>query len=80
MSQDFGIRLGAEHVTARQQARAQLDIVLDDAVVDHRQLPAAIGVRMRVHVIRHAVGRPARVPDAERTVRRISIQHRDQLL
>jgi hypothetical protein len=80
MRDDFRVRLGAELVTGGLQFVAQLVVVLDDAVVNDRN-PVARDVRMRVALARHAVRGPARVRDAERTVRRIGVdrilQHAD---
>ena len=50
MRDDLGVGLRGEHVALRLQARAQLLVVLDDAVVHHRDVAAA----------RHADGRCAR--------------------
>ena len=47
----------------RDQLAPQLGVVLDDAVVDDRQAPLAIQVRMGVGLGHAAVGRPARVPE-----------------
>ena len=43
---------------------AQLDEVLDDAVVHDGDAPRAVDVRVGVLLARLAVRRPARVPDA----------------
>ena len=62
---DLGVGLRLEHVTLGFQARAQLFVVLDDAVVHHRDFVAA-EYRVRVDRDRRAVGGPARVADAGR--------------
>ena len=61
----LGVRVGSEDVAALAQAVAQLLEVLDDAVVDDRDLARAVGVGMGVEVIRPAVRRPARVGEAD---------------
>ena len=60
---DFRIGLGHEAVALGRQLLAQRLEILDDAVVHHRQ-PVA-GVRMGVGFRRLAVGRPARMADAD---------------
>ncbi len=62
----FGIRLGAEAVTAQFQFAAQLSVVLDDAVVNDGQHARAVGMGMRVGVVGASMRGPARVADAER--------------
>ena len=57
--------VGTEHVPLRLQLGAQRRGVLDDAVVHHRDVAAAVDVRMRVDVVRLTVRRPARVRDAD---------------
>jgi hypothetical protein len=59
--EDLGVRLGREAVPAAGERRLELEVVLDDAVVNHRD--AAVSVRVGVLVRRAAVRRPARVPD-----------------
>ena len=49
---------------------AKLAEVLDDPVVDDRDLARAVLVRMSVEVVGPAVGRPPRVREADRRVRR----------
>ncbi len=61
---DLGIGLRLEDVAVRAQRLAHLLVVLDDAVVDHRD-GLARDVRMRVGFGHAAVRGPARVPDAE---------------
>ena len=55
-------------MAAREQLGAQIDEVLDDAVVDHRD--RAGFVRMRVFLGRAAVRRPSRVPDSDMALQR----------
>jgi len=57
MRQDFCIGFSNEHVSARDEFVSQLDIVLDDAIVYHDETTGAIGVRMRVRIVRRAVRR-----------------------
>ena len=59
----LGIGLRFEHVAERLQLGAQCFVVLDDAVVHHRDL-AAGEVRVRVARARRAMRRPAGVRDA----------------
>ena len=58
----FGVGLGGEFLARRLQLRAQLGVVLDDAVVHDGDARGA--VRMRVALGRRAVRRPAGVADA----------------
>ena len=62
----LGVGLRAEDVAVGDQARLQLDVVLDDAVEHDREAVVAAGQGMRVGLGGAAVGRPARVPDAGR--------------
>jgi len=73
MADHLGVRLAAEAIALGLQCRAQLAVVLDDAVVHERDAPGpAHGVgagavaEMRVGVMHRGrtVGRPARVGDA----------------
>ena len=68
VSDDLGVGLGGELVAAPLEVRAQLLVVLDDAVVDDREAVAR-DVRVRVALARHAVRGPARVRDADLAVR-----------
>jgi hypothetical protein len=69
MGERLGVGLRRQAVAARLEAVAQLAEVLDDAVVDDRDLAGAVLVGMRVEVVGPAVGRPARVREADRGVR-----------
>ena len=62
----FGVGLARERVAALLEPVAQLGEVLQRAVVDDGDRAGAVDVRMRVAVVRRAVGRPAGVADAER--------------
>ena len=62
----LGVGFGAELVAASEQFGAQLDEVLDDAVVDDGD--RAGFVRMRIFLRRAAVSRPSRVPDSDMAV------------
>ncbi len=55
-------------MAASEQFGAQLDEVLDDAVVDDGDRPGF--VRMRIFFRRAAVSRPSRVPDSDVSVQR----------
>ena len=63
MRNDFGVGLGDEFGALGLQLAAQLDEILDDAVVHDGELFG--GVRMGVVLGRPAVGRPAGVADAD---------------
>ena len=59
------VRLGGEGVAARLEAVAELAEVLDDPVVDHRDVAGAVDVRVGVEVVGPAVGRPPGVRQAD---------------
>ncbi|BDZ49112.1 hypothetical protein GCM10025867_13530 [Frondihabitans sucicola] len=65
---DLGVGLGGEDRALEEELFFQVGEVLDDAVVDQRQLATVGEVRVRVLIGRAAVGRPAGVPDAGRAV------------
>ena len=65
VGQDLRVRLGTENVPRREQVVLQLGVVLDDPVMDHRETPGAVEVRVRVGVGGLAVRGPARVGDAD---------------
>jgi type I pantothenate kinase len=67
-SGDFGVCLAREFFASVEKLGLQLVVVFDDSVVDECELAAVAEVRMRVHICRTAVRRPARVTDARRTV------------
>ncbi len=69
--QNLGIGLRGEYVPLALELRPQLGKVLDGPVVDDAKPPRAIDVGMRVFVRWPAVGGPARVRDANASVRRI---------
>ena len=69
MGDRLGVGLRGEGVPARLEPVAELPEVLDDPVVDHRDLAGAVLVRVGVQVVRPAVGRPARVGQADRGMR-----------
>ncbi len=64
MRNDFRVGVGDEFVADRTEPLADLFVVLDDAVVHHRQSVLA-DVRMRIAFGRGAMGRPASVRDAQ---------------
>ena len=59
----LGVGVRIEAVAGGLEFAAQAGVVLDDAVVDHADR-AGGQVRMRVRLVRHAMGGPARVGDA----------------
>src|SRR5262245_39255695 len=66
MRDDLGVGVGRELVAEAAQPGAHLLVVLDDAVVHHRD--PARDVRVGVPFRGHAVRRPAGVADADRAV------------
>jgi hypothetical protein len=66
MDHDLGVGLGGEDVSGGQLFASQLLVVFDDAVV-HQHAAIVTDVGMGIVGRRLAVGRPARVGDAERT-------------
>ena len=77
MRDDFSVGLADETVPACGQFFAQLAEVFDDAVVDHRQTHGRMG--MRVVLGRLAVGRPARVADADVAQKRLALKARSKV-
>ena len=78
MRDHFGVGLGDEFGALGGQLAAQLDEILDDAVVHDRELFG--GVRMGVVLGRPAVGRPAGVADADGPQQRLAGETRFQIL
>ena len=72
MRDHFGIGFRAEHPALSREFMAQLQVVLDDAVMDHDDLAGA--VRMRVFFRRTAVGGPARMAHAHGAVHGLGVQ------
>ena len=64
------VGLRAEAMAPREQAVPQVPEVLDDAVVDDRDIAGAVDVGMGVEVVGPAVGRPAGVGEADRRLGR----------
>src|SRR5690606_37967719 len=64
MSRGFGVGFAGHLHAVRLQLGAQLGEVLDDAVVDHRELAAGVPVRVGVPVVRGTVRGPPGVPHA----------------
>jgi hypothetical protein len=60
---DLGVGFRDEFVPFALQLILEVQVVLDDAVMDHDDSARAIAVRVRVFLGRPAVGRPARVSD-----------------
>ena len=61
----LGVGLRGQPMAARLEAVPELAEVLEDPVVDDRDVTGAVLVGMRVEVVRAAVGRPARVGQAD---------------
>ena len=74
MRDDLGVRLRFERVPVALERLPQVRVVLDDAVVDDRDGLRAVAMRVRVRVTRLAMGRPARVGDAQRPLQRFARQ------
>ena len=68
----LGVRLRLEGVPLRLEHLSQGAVVLDDAVVHDGDRVRAVGVRMRVALVRRAVRGPARVRDPDRSVNRVA--------
>ena len=78
MRDHFGVGLGDEFGALGLQLAAQLDEILDDAVV-HDGEPFG-GVRMGIVLGRAAMGRPAGVADADGSQQRLAGEPRFQIL
>ncbi len=74
MRHGFGVGLAGEFGALRFQHLPQLAEILDDAVMNHRDMLGR--VRMRVVLGRLAVGGPAGMSDAGETVERLGFQAR----
>ena len=66
MDDRFGVGFALERVSLRLQFLAQLEEILDNAVVNDDEVAAAITVGMGVNGIRLAVRGPAGVPNPDR--------------
>ena len=64
MRDDFGVGLSNKLVVSLSQAFFQLQIVFNDAVVDHYNATGAVAMRMGVFFGGTAVGGPTRVANA----------------
>jgi hypothetical protein len=60
---DLGVGVAVEDVPVLDQLRLEVDPVLDDAVVHHHHVAAAVHVGMGVPGVGGAVGGPPGVPD-----------------
>ncbi len=82
MSDDLGVGLAAQDVPGEREFLAQLEIVLDDPVVHHRDAPRTIHVGMGVLLAWPPVGGPAGMTDPHRAgdgTRRDGLGQVDQL-
>ena len=73
MSQHLRVGLRTEGVTLTDQLIPQLLKILDHPVMDERQFPALIEMRMRVFVRHPPVSGPPGMSDAGRPVRRLPL-------
>ena len=71
--QHFRIRLGDKLIALFRQHLPELDIILDDAVMHHRDRSFRVKMRMRIHITGHAVGGPSRVPDPADALHRLPV-------
>ena len=67
MRENFRVGFALEDVAEFDQAGSQRGVVFDDPIVDHGDLSVAVHMRMGVGIGGTAVGRPARMPDADRS-------------
>jgi hypothetical protein len=72
---DLGVGLGDELVTLGGEFALQVEIVFNNAVVNHDNAARAVAVGMRVLFSGAAVRGPARVADAECALERMLAQH-----
>ncbi len=77
MDHGFGVGVAFEGVTARHELALQLGEILDDAVMDDGDPPAH--VRMGIALVGLAMGRPARVADADLADQRAALEQRAQI-
>ena len=70
VGEHLGVGLRLELVAVGAQPLLDLEVVLDDPVVDDDERALAVGVGVGVLLGRTAMGRPARMADAERTGQR----------
>ena len=75
MSNDFGIGLAREHMSATNEFFFERGIVLDDAVMHYGDIVRAGRMRVRVILARFAVGCPARMANAARAVDIHALNH-----
>ena len=64
MREHFGVRDRGEDVSSGFELFLEFGVVLDDAVVDDRNIARAVEVRVGVHGFGRAVGRPTGVANA----------------
>ena len=76
MGEHLGVGLRAEPVAPREEPVAEVPEVLDDAVVDDRDLARAVGVGVGVEVVRATVRRPAGMGEADRRRRGCRVEQR----
>ncbi len=75
MSDDLGVGLGDEFVALRRQFALQVEIVFDDAVVDHDNAARAVAMGMRVLFRGSAMRGPAGMADAEGSLQRMFVEN-----
>ena len=75
VSNDLGVRFGDKLVALRGQFALQLEIVFDNAVVDHDDASRAVAMGMRILFRGTAMRRPAGVTDAEGALQRVLVEN-----
>ena len=71
VGEHLGVRLGLKDMALFLELSPKRGVVFDDAVVHEHEAPALVKMRMRILVGHASMSRPARVTDAEISVRRI---------
>ena len=80
MRQHLRVGLGLEGVALGQEPLLDREVIFQNAVVDHHEGAAAVGVRVGVLLGGAAVGGPARVPEPHAPLHRLLPQDRLELL
>ena len=78
MSNNLRVSLRAKMSSPFAERLFELQVIFDDAVVDHNHIARA--VRMRVGFRRSPMSCPARVADADRSAHWLPVEHRFQIV